>query len=92
IFIHGTSATIGCIPIGNLAIEELYWLAALARDHSKEIPVHIFPFRMTQEQIQKQFQSTGSNQELIDFWQGLVPIYNAFESTHKITGTKKQSK
>ena len=44
IFIHGSCVTTGCIPITDGQIEELYILAAHAKDLGEDfIPVHIFP-------------------------------------------------
>lgn len=44
IYIHGSCVTTGCIPITDLQIEELYILAAHAKDEGQDfIPVHIFP-------------------------------------------------
>ena len=44
IFIHGSCVTTGCIPITDGQIEELYILAAHAKDMGEDfIPVHIFP-------------------------------------------------
>ncbi|MBS1661158.1 MAG: hypothetical protein JST68_08920 [Bacteroidetes bacterium] len=44
IFIHGSCVTTGCIPITDTQIEELYILAAHAKDMGQDfIPVHIFP-------------------------------------------------
>ena len=44
IYIHGKCVTTGCIPIMDDQIEELYILAAHARNQGQDfIPVHIFP-------------------------------------------------
>jgi murein L,D-transpeptidase YafK len=44
IYIHGSCVTTGCIPITDGQIEELYLLAAHAKDLGQDfIPVHIFP-------------------------------------------------
>ncbi len=44
IYIHGSCVTTGCIPITDSQIEELYTLAAHAKDQGQDfIPVHIFP-------------------------------------------------
>jgi murein L,D-transpeptidase YafK len=44
IYIHGSCVTTGCIPITDEQIEELYVLAAHAKDNGQDfIPVHIFP-------------------------------------------------
>lgn len=46
IYIHGSCVTTGCIPITDTQIEELYVLAAHAKDQGQDfIPVHIFPVR-----------------------------------------------
>jgi len=46
IYIHGSCVTVGCIPMTDAQIEELYILAAYAKDAGEDfIPVHIFPIR-----------------------------------------------
>src|SRR5690242_1295061 len=46
IYIHGSCVTIGCIPLTDPQIEEVYVLAVHAHDLGQDyIPVHIFPVR-----------------------------------------------
>lgn len=46
IYIHGSCVTTGCIPITDQQIEEIYILAANARNQGQDfIPVHIFPIQ-----------------------------------------------
>lgn len=46
IYIHGSCVTVGCIPILDNQIDELYILAAHAKNQGQDfIPVHIFPIR-----------------------------------------------
>lgn len=46
IYIHGACVTVGCIPLTDQYIDELYILAAHAKDQGQDfIPVHIFPVR-----------------------------------------------
>jgi murein L,D-transpeptidase YafK len=46
IFIHGSCVTVGCIPLTDDKIEEVYILAAHARAAGQDfIPVHIFPVK-----------------------------------------------
>jgi murein L,D-transpeptidase YafK len=46
IYIHGSCVTVGCIPITDGQIDELYILAAHAKSSGQDfIPVHIFPIR-----------------------------------------------
>lgn len=76
IFIHGDCITIGCIPIGDENIKELYLLAAMAQD-SGSINVHIFPTRMDKGMSEI---SKGANADLKKFWNSLQPGYTAFEN------------
>jgi murein L,D-transpeptidase YafK len=46
IYIHGSCVSVGCIPITDEGIDELYILAASAKSNGQDyIPVHIFPIR-----------------------------------------------
>lgn len=46
IYIHGSCVTVGCIPMTDQQIDELYILAAYAKNLGQDfIPVHIFPVR-----------------------------------------------
>jgi murein L,D-transpeptidase YafK len=52
IFIHGSCVTVGCIPITDQQIDELYILASYAKDQGQDfIPVHIFPVRFNKEKV-----------------------------------------
>ena len=81
IFIHGKNVSIGCAPIGDAAIEQLF-LAALdthARGQAG-IPVHIFPARMRgAEWVAYAAEHAAINPALADFWKQLQPAYDAFE-------------
>lgn len=44
IFVHGSCVTVGCIPLTDPIIEELYVLAAATRAEGQDfIPIHVFP-------------------------------------------------
>jgi murein L,D-transpeptidase YafK len=46
IYIHGSCVSVGCIPITDEGIDEVYILAASAKSKGQDyIPVHIFPVR-----------------------------------------------
>src|SRR5690349_20417000 len=46
IYIHGSCVTVGCIPLTDEYIEEVYILAAYAKASGQDyIPVHIYPVR-----------------------------------------------
>ena len=86
IFIHGKNVSIGCAPIGDVGIEQLY-LAALdtrARGQAR-IPIHIFPARMRgAEWIGFAAEHTARNPALARFWEQLQPAYDAFERDHLV--------
>lgn len=77
IYIHGDCVTIGCIPLTDDKIREVYVLAVEARNNGqKDIPVYIFPFRMTKAKFDnyaKQFP------QHIAFWNALQPGFDYFE-------------
>lgn len=78
IYIHGSNRSIGCLPLGDPAIEELYLLALDVRARSqRDIPVHIFPARMSGEVWNN---ARAHHPEHAAFWSELDPIYEAFET------------
>ena len=82
IYIHGSCGSHGCIPIGDAPIEELYWMALQAFQHGqKEIPVHIFPCRLTEEKLEK---LTDKYLQHRHFWENLQPVYAYFEKNRTI--------
>ncbi len=84
IFIHGHCVTIGCIPVGDDNIKELYLLAIKAKSAGGAINVHIFPTMMNEQNYQSLKAEYASNANLLDFWSWLKPAYDAFENTKKM--------
>jgi murein L,D-transpeptidase YafK len=81
IFIHGDCVTIGCIPITNDCIKEVYLMAVEAKaSGQKQIPVHIFPTRF--DKGAWIFQTYIDDKGLTKFWNNLQIGYEYFES-HK---------
>lgn len=79
IFVHGSCETIGCIPITDEKIMELYILAVYARNAGQEkIPIHIFPARLNYANFQHIVQLYKDN-ELTLFWTNLRQAYDFFE-------------
>ncbi len=79
IFIHGECVTIGCMPMTNEKIKEIYLYAIQARQNGqKQIPVNIFPFRMTDENFKKYESKYKGDKPLIDFWTNLKFGYDKF--------------
>ncbi len=85
IYIHGNCVTVGCIPLTDDKIKELYVLAVEARHHGQtSIPVHIFPSRLSADQMKTLATDYRDHTELIAFWKNLQPIYLDFESTKQL--------
>jgi len=92
IYVHGNCVSIGCIPITDEKIKELYLLAVEARSNGQEkIPVHIFPSRMDKEGITLLAQQHSGNESLVSFCKNLHVIYNDFESTKKLRSVSVQA-
>lgn len=84
IYIHGNCVTIGCIPITDEKIKELYVLAVEARNNGQEkIPIHLFPARLHDKGF-NELKADHSSPTLIQFWENLRPVYVDFETTKKL--------
>ena len=81
IFIHGSCVTVGCIPIRDEQIDELYILAAYAKDQGQDfIPVHIFPVRFNVERSVKYLENlTKDDQGLKKFSEKLEDAFDYFD-------------
>jgi murein L,D-transpeptidase YafK len=86
IFIHGSCVTTGCIPIKDEPMEEVYLLAAQARDLGQDfIPVHIFPIRYhTTRSEQYMARTTRDNFEYHRFSARLQQAFDFFEKHRKL--------
>jgi murein L,D-transpeptidase YafK len=84
IYIHGNCVTVGCIPITDEKIKELYVLAVEAKNNGQEkIPVHIFPTHLTADQLKKLEKDFASFPSYISFWKNLKSVYDHFEQSGK---------
>ncbi len=85
IYIHGNCVTIGCMPIQDDGIKELYWLAVQAKTSGQtKISAHVFPFHMNVENMNWAEEKYSDNQSLINFWKNLQSGYNRFEKNKTI--------
>ena len=93
IYIHGNCVTIGCIPITDEKIKELYILAVEARNNGQEkIPVHVFPSRLDNENFERLITEYSPDEKVKAFWKNLQPIYSDFESSKKLKVVKVNTK
>lgn len=83
---HGCTASIGCIPIGNPSIEEVFILLTrnLGRNNIA-VRIDIFPFDFsTNENRNLHEEYRERNQNLAEFWDGLKKIYEYFETNRTL--------
>ena len=72
IYLHGGCQTVGCVPITNDKIQELYLLAVESHEVGKTIPVHIFPT--------KNWTTILSKKSIhLDFWKNIKVGFDFFE-------------
>lgn len=86
IYIHGSCVTVGCIPVNDQQIEEIYVLAAHAKDQGQDfIPVHIFPIRFSNKKsVEYLNQLAKTDPELKVFADRLESVYDHFEITRQL--------
>ena len=79
IMVHGQCVSVGCFAMTNDLIEEIY---ALARDAiaggAERVPVHVFPFRMTAENIKRH-----AGHPARETWGPLKEAFDDFALTHE---------
>jgi murein L,D-transpeptidase YafK len=94
IYIHGSCVTVGCIPVQDSQIEELYVLASYARNSGEDfIPVHIFPIRYNNPRsVQYLEQAALGDASIKKFALSLKEVYDVFEKEHKLPVISVNSK
>ncbi|MES2520818.1 MAG: L,D-transpeptidase family protein [Bacteroidota bacterium] len=71
IFIHGAAMTVGCLPMTDDKIKEIYLLAVEAQNAGQsEIPVHIFPTKLTESNFEN-LQRHVKSSDFIAYWSAL---------------------
>jgi murein L,D-transpeptidase YafK len=87
IYIHGDCVTIGCIPITDEGIKELYLIALEAKSNGqRQIPVHIFPCRMNSPAYSQLLSEYKNDPRLPGFWGNLKQGYDLFENNRLAPG------
>ena len=93
IFVHGNCVTIGCMPLTDDKIKEVYLAAVEAHTNGqKRISIHIFPFRMNDDSMRSECAIHSKNQELVNFWKEIKTGYDLFEKNMIVPGFKVGSK
>jgi len=79
IMIHGNCVTIGCIPLQDDPVKDLYILCVEAKNRKLPIRVEIYPCRFSiNEKILNDFPDEKKN-----FWQSIKTAYTYFETNKK---------
>ena len=85
IYIHGDCVSEGCLAMTDEGIEELYWLGIEAHAMGQtEIPIHIFPARLTDAEMKQMKEVFSDQPHLLDFWKTLKPGYDYFEKNRRL--------
>ncbi len=85
IMIHGNCVTIGCIPLTDNSIKEVYVMAVEARNKGEQnIPVHIFPTKMDEKRMIFLYNESDENTALMNFWKNIKTGYDYFEKNKNL--------
>jgi murein L,D-transpeptidase YafK len=77
IMVHGGCASVGCFAMTDAVVDEIWRLVTAALNGGqKRFHVHVFPFRMTKENLERR-----QNEAWAPFWRELARGYDAFEAT-----------
>ncbi|MEO6904846.1 MAG: L,D-transpeptidase family protein [Ginsengibacter sp.] len=86
IYIHGSCVSVGCIPVTDQDIEEIYIIAAVAKASGEDfIPVHIFPIQYNNRKSMEFYDNfVRNNPSLQQFGIQLKAAYDKFEATKEV--------
>ena len=86
IYIHGGCVTVGCLPMTDPVIMELYTLCLSAKISGQTyIPVHIYPIRFDRKGLDFLGREYGSDTTKQRFWVNLKGEYDYFEKNKRLT-------
>jgi murein L,D-transpeptidase YafK len=92
IFLHGNCASIGCIPITDEGIKEVYWLAVLVHNQSEQhVPIEIFPAQLTDDGLKALASAHPHQATMVAFWSNLKEGYDYFEKNHRLPRIKTRA-
>jgi len=89
IYIHGNCVTIGCVPITDSKIKELYIYCVEAKNNGQsKIPVTIYPIKMTEVNFRNLSTKFKGDSDKINLWTDLKQAFTQFDTTHQIPKIK----
>ena len=86
IYIHGNCVSIGCIPISDIPMEEVYIIASHVKTSGQDfIPVHVYPVKYNvKKSAEYLVQTLQTKPALIDFAARLKEAFNYFEEKKQL--------
>lgn len=85
IYIHGSCVTVGCIPLTDPIIQELYSVCLASKMGGQTyIPVHIYPTRFDKTGLNYLGKNFGEDDLKQKFWVNLKAGYDYFEASHQL--------
>lgn len=85
IFIHGNCVTIGCVPITDDKIKELYLFCVEAKDNGQvKIPVTIFPCKLTELNYSEIKEKYISDLDKLGLWADMKQAFDLYEKTQQL--------
>jgi len=82
IMIHGNCVTIGCIPITDDKIKEVYLICLFSKGAGHDAAVDSYPFKPETKKLEAVKNTYDKTQ--LDFWKNLKTIYDHFEEKHLV--------
>ncbi len=77
VMVHGGCASVGCFAMTDPVVDEIWRLVTAAfKGGQKRFPVHVFPFRMSEENLTRR-----AHHPWAPFWRDLKRGHDAFEAT-----------
>ena len=85
IYIHGACVTIGCVPLTDEWIKELYVICVEAKKGGQSIlPVTIFPTKLTDEHFNQLSEEYADDEDKIGLWTDLKTGYELFNQNKQL--------
>lgn len=85
IFIHGACVTIGCLPITDDQVKELYIFCVEAKNNGQsKIPVTIFPSKLTDAEFKRLTEKYRTDSDKVGLWTDLKKGYDIFNETKQL--------
>jgi murein L,D-transpeptidase YafK len=87
IYVHGNCMTIGCLPMTDSLINEIFWTSVLCQNEigdSAKIPIHLFPIKMTDANMLILKKEFGRDYRRMSFWKNIKTGFKYFEENRVI--------